>query len=163
MTTAQFDADLAAASLQAASSGGACVGAAYSEAPAPPPRTLWKILAATAERFPRAIAIDDGRSVLDYLGLLRQVRRVGDRLTSLGIGGGDRVGIRVSSGTAELYLSILAVLSVGADLTHPGFQRRPLRHRPGRRGLRRRGVAPPRPRPGWFGAFAGPAPSSLAR
>ena len=114
MTTAQFDADLAAASLQAASAGGACVGAAYSEAPAPPPRTLWKILAATAERFPRAIAIDDGRSVLDYLGLLRQVRRIGDRLTSLGIGGGDRVGIRVSSGTAELYLSILAVLSVGA-------------------------------------------------
>ena len=46
---------------------------------------------------------------------------------------------------------------------HPGFQRRPLRHRPGRRGPRRRGVAPPRPRPGWFGAFAGPAPSSLAR
>ena len=33
---------------------------------------------------------------------------------SVGIGGGDRVGIRVCSGTAELYLSILAVLSVGA-------------------------------------------------
>ncbi len=52
--------------------------------------------------------------MLDYLGLLQEVRRVGDRLTSLGLGGGDRVGIRASSGTAELYLSILAVLSVGA-------------------------------------------------
>jgi amino acid adenylation domain-containing protein len=61
-----------------------------------------------------SIAIDDGRSVLDYLGLLQEVRRVGARLTSVGIGGGDRVGIRVCSGTAELYLSILAVLSVGA-------------------------------------------------
>ena len=66
------------------------------------------------ERFPRAVAIDDGRSVLDYLGLLQEVRRVGDRLASVGTGGGDRVGIRVCSGTAELYLSILAVLSVGA-------------------------------------------------
>ena len=114
MTTAQFDADLVAAGLRAASSGEICAAAAYSGAPAPPPRTLWRILEATAERFPRAIAIDDGRSVLDYLGLLQEVRRVGDRLTSVGIGRGDRVGIRVSSGTAELYLSILAVLSVGA-------------------------------------------------
>ena len=114
MTTAQFHTDLVAAGLQAASSGGICAGAAYSGAPAPPPRTLWQILEATAKRFPRAIAIDDGRSVLDYLGLLQEVRRAGDRLSSLGIGGGDRVGIRVCSGTAELYLSILAVLSVGA-------------------------------------------------
>ena len=111
---AQFDADQVAAGLQAASSGGACAGAVYPGAPAPPPRTLWQILEATAETYPRAIAIDDGRSVLDYLGLLQQVRRVGDRLASMGIGGGDRVGIRISSGTAELYLHILAVLSVGA-------------------------------------------------
>ena len=114
MTTAQFDADLVAVRLQAASSGGTCVGAVYSGGPAPPPRTLWQILEATAETFPRAVAMDDGRSVLDYLGLLQEVRRVGDRLASMGIGAGDRVGIRVSSGTAELYLSILAVLSVGA-------------------------------------------------
>src|ERR1039457_2078225 len=90
----QFDPPLGAACLPAASPGGACAGAVYSGAPAPPPRTLWQILEATAERFPRAIAIDDGRSVLDYLGLLQEVRRVGDRLASLGIGGGDRVGIR---------------------------------------------------------------------
>ena len=109
MTTAQYDADLATASSQVASTGAVYFGAAR-----PPPRTLWQILEATAERFPRAAAIDDGRSVLDYLGLLQQVRRAGERLASAGIGAGDRVGIRVCSGTAELYLSILAVMSVGA-------------------------------------------------
>jgi len=114
MTTDGLDADLAAVGLLAASWGGACAGAVYSGAPAPPPRTLWQILQATAETFPRAAAIDDGRCVLDYPGLLREVGRAGDRLASMGIGAGDRVGVRVPSGTAELYLSILAVLSVGA-------------------------------------------------
>src|SRR6201996_2023271 len=32
----------------------------------------------------------------------------------MGVGAGDRVGIRITSGRAELYVSILAVLSVGA-------------------------------------------------
>jgi non-ribosomal peptide synthetase-like protein len=114
MTRAQFDAGLVEAGLPGASSGGTCEGAVYSGAPAPPPRTLWQILQATAEAFPRAAAIDDGRSVLDYPGLLEEVRRTGDRLASMGLGAGDRVGIRIRSGTAELYLSILAVLSVGA-------------------------------------------------
>jgi amino acid adenylation domain-containing protein len=109
MTTAQFDAHFVTGGTQTASS-----GAVYSGAPPPPPRTLWQILEATAEKFPRAVAIDDGRSVLDYLDLLDEVRRAGDRLASMGIGAGDRVGIRVPSGAAELYLSILAVLSVGA-------------------------------------------------
>jgi non-ribosomal peptide synthetase-like protein len=75
---------------------------------------LWQILEATAEAFPHAAAIDDGNSVLDYAGLLQAVRQAGEGLSSMGIGAGDRVGIRVSSGAAELYVSILAVLSVGA-------------------------------------------------
>ena len=114
MTTGQFNADLGAVGVPGASSGGTCVGAVYSRVPGPPPRTLWQILEATAAAFPRAIAIDDGRSVLDYAGLFQEVRRVGNRLVSMGIGAGDRVGIHITSGTAELYLSILAVLSVGA-------------------------------------------------
>ncbi len=123
--TAQFDAGLIAADVPGASSGRIREGAVYCGVPAPPPRTLWRILEATAAAFPRAIAIDDGRSVLDYLGLLEEVRRAGDRLSSMGIGAGDRVGIRITSGTAELYLSILAVLSVGAayvpvDVDDPG-------------------------------------------
>jgi len=103
MTTAQFDAALVRPP-----------GAVYSAGPPPRPRTLWQILEVTAGTFPRAAAIDDGRSVLDYQGLLENVRRRGDRLASMGVGAGDRVGIRIPSGTAELYLSILAVLSVGA-------------------------------------------------
>jgi non-ribosomal peptide synthetase-like protein len=89
-------------------------GAVFLGAPAPPPRTLWQILETTAAACPRAAAIDDGRSVLRYQGLLREARRIGDLLAARGIGAGDRVGIRIPSGTAELYLSILAVLSIGA-------------------------------------------------
>lgn len=88
--------------------------AVYPAAQAPAPRTMWQILEATAAAFPRAAAIDDGRTVLRYRGLLREARRIGDRLAAAGIGAGDRVGIRIPSGTAELYLSILAVLSIGA-------------------------------------------------
>ncbi len=89
-------------------------GAVYPTAAAPPARTLWEIVEATAEAFPLAAAIDDGTSVMDYAGLLRSVRQAGERLSGAGIGAGDRVGIRVSSGSADLYVSILAVLSVGA-------------------------------------------------
>jgi non-ribosomal peptide synthetase-like protein len=119
MMTERFHAGLLAAGVPQASPGGFRAGAVYSEAvypeaAAPPPRTLWQILEATAEALPRAAAIDDGKSVLDYTSLLHWVRQLGDWLSSMGIGAGDRVGIRVSSGAAELYASILAVLSVGA-------------------------------------------------
>ena len=77
-------------------------------------RTLWQVLKATTEAFPSAIAIDDGQFVLTYRDLLGAARQTGDRLASLGIGAGDRVGIRITSDGADLYLYILAVLSVGA-------------------------------------------------
>jgi non-ribosomal peptide synthetase component F len=77
-------------------------------------RTLWQVLEITAEAFPCAAAIDDGKSVLSYRDLLSAARQAGYRLASLGIGAGDRIGIRMTSGTAGLYLSILAVSSVGA-------------------------------------------------
>ena len=120
MTTEVFQSSgLMAPGSPQASSGGfpagtVYPGAVYPAASAPPPRTLWQVLEATAEAFPHAAAIDDGTSVLDYAGLLERVRQVGDGLSSMGIGAGDRVGIRVSSGAAELYVSVLAVLSVGA-------------------------------------------------
>ena len=88
--------------------------AIYSGATAAAARTLWQVLETTAEAFPGAIAIDDGQSVHSYFNLLGEARQAGERLASLGIGAGDRIGIRISSGSAELYLSILAVLSVGA-------------------------------------------------
>ncbi|KDN24146.1 Pls/PosA family non-ribosomal peptide synthetase [Amycolatopsis rifamycinica] len=77
-------------------------------------RTLLDILAATAERHPNAAAIDDGTTTLTYRRLLEEIDAYGRRLKSYGVGLGDRVGIRISSGTAELYTAILATLSVGA-------------------------------------------------
>ncbi|TDD57731.1 amino acid adenylation domain-containing protein [Kribbella antibiotica] len=63
---------------------------------------------------PRAPAIDDGKIVLDYRALRRRVDELAQLMRSGGIGAGDRVGIRIPSGTAELYVSILAVLAAGA-------------------------------------------------
>jgi len=105
-------ADLAA--LAIAIPGASGTVAIYSGAAAAPQRTLWQILEASAEKFPEALAIDDGRSQLNYLELLREVRRLASRLVSVGLGAGDRAGIRITSGRAELYLYILAVLSIGA-------------------------------------------------
>ena len=87
-------------------------------------RTLWQVLETTTEAFPGAIAIDDGQFVLSYRDLLGTARQAGDRLASLGIGAGDRIGIRTTSDGADLYLYILAVLAVGAayvpvDLDEP--------------------------------------------
>ena len=86
----------------------------YLGAPAAPARTLWDVLHATARAHPRAAAIDDGGHVLDYAALVQEVDALGARLAAAGIGHGDRVGVRVPSGTADLYVAILAVLSVGA-------------------------------------------------
>ncbi|UOZ05882.1 Pls/PosA family non-ribosomal peptide synthetase [Amycolatopsis sp. WQ 127309] len=77
-------------------------------------RTLLDVLAATAERHPNAAAIDDGTTTLTYRRLLEEIDAYGRRLRGYGVGVGDRVGVRISSGTAELYVAILATLSVGA-------------------------------------------------
>ncbi|MEV4150004.1 Pls/PosA family non-ribosomal peptide synthetase [Amycolatopsis sp. NPDC049691] len=77
-------------------------------------RTLLDIVAETAERHPTAAAIDDGTTTLTYRRLLEEIDAYGRRLRGYGVGLGDRVGIRISSGTAELYVAILATLSVGA-------------------------------------------------
>ncbi len=81
---------------------------------AAPPRTLVDVLAATAEQHPDAPALDDGSDVLSYAELLAEVDDTADRLRAAGVRRGDRVGIRIPSGTAELYVTILAVLYAGA-------------------------------------------------
>ncbi|MGW0207383.1 AMP-binding protein, partial [Streptomyces sp. NPDC003233] len=88
--------------------------ALFRSAAASPPRTLVDVLAATAARHPDAPALDTGGQVLSYRELCAEARTRALRLTERGIGPGDRVGIRVPSGTAELYLSILAILHCGA-------------------------------------------------
>jgi non-ribosomal peptide synthetase-like protein len=90
------------------------VPAVYVGKPAAPPRTLWEIFGATVARCPKEPAIDDGAERLDYAAAARLVEQLADRLTAAGIGAGDYVGIRVASGSNELYLCVLAVLAVGA-------------------------------------------------
>jgi amino acid adenylation domain-containing protein len=84
-------------------------------AAAPPARTLVDVLHDTASRFPEALALDDGTRQLTYAELLDEVSRLGEELVRRGAGGGTRVGIRLPSGSVELYASVLAVLSVGAS------------------------------------------------
>lgn len=81
---------------------------------AAPPRTLLDVLAATVAAHADAPAIDDGHVVLTYAELATQVRAGAARLAASGVVRGDRVGVRVPSGTAELYVAVLAVLAAGA-------------------------------------------------
>lgn len=88
--------------------------AVFLSSSAPARRTLVDILDATAQAHPAGRAIDTGAVQLTYRELADRVDEVRATLAGHGIGVGDRVGIRVSSGTAELYLAILGVLAAGA-------------------------------------------------
>ncbi|MFE7776733.1 Pls/PosA family non-ribosomal peptide synthetase [Streptomyces sp. NPDC057445] len=88
--------------------------ALFTAGSAPAERTLLDILAETAARHPDALAVDDGVAPLTYRSLLTEVEALRLRLAETGTGIGDRVGVRVPSGTADLYVSILAVLAAGA-------------------------------------------------
>ncbi|PJI90982.1 Pls/PosA family non-ribosomal peptide synthetase [Luteimicrobium subarcticum] len=81
---------------------------------APAPRTLLDVLEDVARRHPDAPALDDGSWVLSYRELLTEIRSRARELADLGLGSGDRVGVRATSGRADLYLSILGVLAAGA-------------------------------------------------
>lgn len=80
----------------------------------PPERTLIDILTDTATQHPDATALDDGRKALSYADLLAAVRARGRELHLAGLGAGDTVGVRIPSGTAELYICILAIMLIGA-------------------------------------------------
>ncbi|MFD5482506.1 Pls/PosA family non-ribosomal peptide synthetase [Streptomyces hawaiiensis] len=88
--------------------------ARFSGRPAAPPRTLVDVLEASVRSYPDEPALDDGTSGLTYRALAAEVERLRRRLASAGVGLGDRVGVRVPSGTNELYVAILAVLAAGA-------------------------------------------------
>ncbi|MEY9845314.1 non-ribosomal peptide synthetase-like protein [Streptacidiphilus sp. BW17] len=78
------------------------------------PRTLVDILDATVRAHPNEPALDDGRAQLSYRALAAAVETQRKRLAAAGIGPGDRVGVRIPSGTNDLYVGILAVLAAGA-------------------------------------------------
>ena len=78
------------------------------------PRTLLDVLRATAVRHPAASAIDDGSGALSYAEVIARATRVAARLIDAGVRRGDRVGVRMPSGSKELYLSILGIMAAGA-------------------------------------------------
>ncbi|QKJ18802.1 Pls/PosA family non-ribosomal peptide synthetase [Microbacterium hominis] len=80
----------------------------------PPERTLIDILRATTARHPESSAIDDGSGALSYREMMARVGRTAARLHEAGVRRGDRIGVRMPSGTKELYISILGVMAVGA-------------------------------------------------
>ena len=92
--------------------------------------------AADADRHP---ARDDGaviprpprsttRGALSYRELMALVGRTAARLHDAGVRRGDRVGVRVPSGSKELYVAILGILAAGAAYV-PGRRRRSRRAR----------------------------------
>jgi non-ribosomal peptide synthetase-like protein len=81
----------------------------------PPARTLIGILAAAAEAAPDALALEDPQGAISYRRLVRLVNARALDLVGRGVTRGDRVGIRIPSGTRDLYVSILAVLAAGAS------------------------------------------------
>ncbi len=81
---------------------------------APEARTLVDVLRATAERYGAEPALDDGSTTLSYDELLAAVSALAVELAATGIGPGDKVGVRLSSGTNDLYVAILATLFAGA-------------------------------------------------
>ncbi|MFD9858956.1 Pls/PosA family non-ribosomal peptide synthetase [Streptomyces alboflavus] len=78
------------------------------------PRTLVDILDATVRAHPDEPALDDGTRQLTYRALAAEVEHLRRGLDAAGVGRGDRVGVRVPSGTNELYVAILAVIAAGA-------------------------------------------------
>ena len=79
-----------------------------------PPRSLLDVFAATVARCRERTAIDAPDCTLSYVELWDAARALGERLRTSGIGPGDRVGVRVPSGTGELYVAILGTLDSGA-------------------------------------------------
>ncbi|MFJ8113047.1 Pls/PosA family non-ribosomal peptide synthetase [Streptomyces sp. NPDC096132] len=88
--------------------------ARFSGGPAASPRTLVDIFDASVRSHPDELALDDGSTPLTYRALAVEVERLRRRLAAAGVGLGDRVGVRVPSGTNDLYVAILAVLAAGA-------------------------------------------------
>ncbi|GAB3945942.1 Pls/PosA family non-ribosomal peptide synthetase [Corynebacterium tapiri] len=79
---------------------------------AAPVRTLYDILADTAEAHPEAAAIDDGE-VTTYSELMLTIDAMVGEMHAQGVRRGDRIGVRMTSGRRDLYLAILATIAAG--------------------------------------------------
>ena len=80
---------------------------------APEPRTLVDIFRATVAAHPDTLALDNGRETLTYAALADAADDIADALVAVGVERGDRVGVRIPSGTTDLYIAILGILAAG--------------------------------------------------
>ncbi|WP_170955531.1 amino acid adenylation domain-containing protein, partial [Ornithinimicrobium cerasi] len=78
------------------------------------PRTLVDVIGRSVQETPDALAVDSGVRTLTYAELDAVAGQLAARLAEHGIGRGARVGVRVRSGTTDLYAAILGVLYAGA-------------------------------------------------
>ncbi len=81
---------------------------------APEPRTLVDVLRETVDEHPDEPALDNGAQVLTYSEFLEAAEDVAAELHAHGVGPGDKVGIRIRSGTVDLYVAIAGTLLAGA-------------------------------------------------
>ncbi|HQD61947.1 MAG TPA: AMP-binding protein, partial [Propioniciclava tarda] len=72
------------------------------------------MLRTTVGDVPDARALDNGVQVLTYDELLDAAADVASDLAAHGVGRGDRVGVRIASGTTDLYVGIIGILLAGA-------------------------------------------------
>src|ERR1035437_6597064 len=84
----------------------------YGGAPSAP-RTLIDIFRATVEQYPLQPAIRDRDETLTYVRVAERVEALATTLRDQGIGPGRRIGIRMTSGKANVYIGILAILFAG--------------------------------------------------
>ncbi|MEO6511730.1 MAG: Pls/PosA family non-ribosomal peptide synthetase [Nocardioides sp.] len=81
---------------------------------APEPRTLVDVLVSTTEAYPDEAALDNGAEVLTFRELLDAAGELASALAAAGVGPGERVGVRITSGTTDLYVAIAGILVAGA-------------------------------------------------
>ncbi len=81
---------------------------------APPPRTLIDIFRETVVEHAESLAVDNGAEMLTYEELADAAEELAATLNAIGVGRGDRVGVRIRSGTVDLYVAIMGVLAAGA-------------------------------------------------
>ena len=81
---------------------------------APPERTLVDVVRATVAQAADEPAVDASDGVLTYAELEEAATALAAELATHGVGPGSKVGVRVTSGTTDLYVAILGVLLAGA-------------------------------------------------
>ncbi|MGO1569458.1 MAG: amino acid adenylation domain-containing protein, partial [Brachybacterium sp.] len=80
---------------------------------APAPSTLVDVFRRTVAECGDSPAVDSGLVTMTYTELDAAASELADRLAEHGVRPGDKVGVRIKSGTTDLYVAILGILLAG--------------------------------------------------